>query len=134
MSETGFLEIVIAVGLVIGAVFILVGSIGLLKLDTAMKRLHAPTKAATLGIGALLAASMLHSFTFGEGSLKELLIMAFVFVTAPISANFIAKVAIHRGQHMPLPEPPTDATWSTLNPDVQVSVQPGATVKPDAAR
>ncbi|SNR50421.1 Na+/H+ antiporter subunit G [Puniceibacterium sediminis] len=116
MNVTDLVEIIIAVALVIGALFTLVGSIGLLKLDTAMKRLHAPTKAATLGIGSLLVASMLHSFAFGSGSLKEILIMVFLFVTAPISANFIAKVAIHRGQDMPPPEPPKDQNWATLNP------------------
>ncbi|MGY9045911.1 hypothetical protein P775_02315 [Puniceibacterium antarcticum] len=116
MTLTDLIEIVIAVALVIGAVFTLIGSVGLMKLDTAMKRMHAPTKAATLGIGALLMASMIHSFAFGSGSLKEVLIMAFLFVTAPISANFIAKVAIHRGQDVPPPSPPNDQTWSTLNP------------------
>lgn len=116
MTGTDLSEIIIAVTLVMGGVFTLVGSIGLLKLDTAMKRLHAPTKAATLGIGSLLVASIIHSFAFGSGSLKEILILAFLFVTAPISANFIAKVAIHRGQDMPPPEPPKDQTWSTLHP------------------
>jgi multicomponent K+:H+ antiporter subunit G len=126
MSETGFFEIIIAVALVIGGVFMMVGSIGLLKIDTPMKRLHAPTKAATLGIGALLAASMIHAFAFGEGSLKELLIMAFVFVTAPISANFIAKVVIHRGQDLPPPAPPNDDTWSTLSNEEITVAHPNA--------
>ncbi|MEL6171739.1 MAG: pesticidal protein Cry5Ba, partial [Pseudomonadota bacterium] len=49
----------------------------------------------------------------------ELLILAFLFVTAPISANFIAKVSIHRGTCETPPSPPRDDTWSTLNtPDV----------------
>ncbi len=121
MTGTEIVEIVMAATLILGSVFILVGSIGLLKLDTPMKRLHAPTKAATLGVGALLAASILHAFAYGEGSLKEMLIMAFLFVTAPISANFIAKVAIHRGQDMPPPTPPKDDTWSTLTSPEQQS-------------
>ena len=89
----------------------LVGAIGLLKFNDGMTRLHAPTKVGTVGVGALLLASMIHSYTYGEGSMHELLIMAFLFVTAPISANFIGKVHIHkntcetppppaRGQHM----------------------------------
>ena len=41
--------------------------------------------------------------------------MAFLFVTAPISANFIAKVNIHRGACDTPPPPPRDDTWSTLN-------------------
>jgi multicomponent K+:H+ antiporter subunit G len=69
----------------------------------------------TIGIGALLLASMIHSYVFSEGSLNELLIMAFLFVTAPISANFIAKVNIHKRACETPPSPPQDDTWSTLN-------------------
>ncbi len=104
-----------ALCLLIGAIFTLVASIGLLKLNDPMTRLHAPTKAGTVGVGALLLASMIHAYTFGEGSLHELLIMAFLFVTAPISANFIAKVHIHREACKTPPSPRQDDTWSTLN-------------------
>lgn len=101
--------------LLIGAAFALIGTIGLLKFNDSMTRLHAPTKVGTIGIGALLLASMIHAYVFSDGSLHELLIMAFLFVTAPISANFIAKVNIHlRSCEMP-PAPPQDDTWSTLN-------------------
>jgi multicomponent K+:H+ antiporter subunit G len=105
----------IAACLLIGGAFALIGSIGLLRFDDSMTRLHAPTKVGTIGIGALLLASMLHSWVFAEGSLHELLIMAFLFVTAPISANFIAKVNIHRRACDTPPTPPRDDTWSTLN-------------------
>ncbi|MFK7940361.1 MAG: monovalent cation/H(+) antiporter subunit G [Roseovarius sp.] len=104
-----------AVSLFIGAGFILVGAIGLLRFNDSMTRLHAPTKVGTVGIGMLLLASMIHSFSLGETSIHELLIMAFLFVTAPISANFIAKVNIHRQHCETPPVPPLDDTWSTLN-------------------
>lgn len=101
--------------LIIGGVFALVGSIGLIKFNDSMTRLHAPTKVGTIGIGALLLASIIHSFVFAEGSMHELLIMALLFVTAPISANFIAKVNIHKRACDTPPAPPADDTWSTLN-------------------
>ena len=82
--------------LVVGAIFTLVGAIGLLKFNDSMTRLHAPTKVGTVGVGALLLASIIYNGVFGEGAIQELLIMAFLFVTAPISANFIAKVNMHR--------------------------------------
>ncbi|WP_375229805.1 monovalent cation/H(+) antiporter subunit G [Roseobacter sp. S98] len=104
-----------ALCLLVGAGFTLVGSIGLLKFNDSMTRLHAPTKVGTVGVGALLLASVLYSFTFEEGSYHELLIMGFLFVTAPISANFIAKVNIHRRSCETPPPPPQDDTWSTLN-------------------
>ncbi|MFK7745922.1 MAG: monovalent cation/H(+) antiporter subunit G [Roseobacter sp.] len=104
-----------AIFLLIGTVFTFVAAIGLLKLNDSMTRLHAPTKAGTVGIGAFLLASMSHAHVIGEGSMHELLILAFLFVTAPISANFIAKVNIHkRACDMP-PAPKQDTMWSTLN-------------------
>jgi len=108
-------QIAVALCLLVGAIFTLVGAIGLLKFNDAMTRLHAPTKVGTVGVGALLLASMIHSYTFGDGSMHELLIMAFLFVTAPISANFIAKVNIHKQSCDTPPSPPSDDTWSTLD-------------------
>jgi len=105
----------VGICLLIGAAFALIGTIGLLKFNDSMTRLHAPTKVGTIGIGALLLASMIHSYVFADGSLHELLIMAFLFVTAPISANFIAKVNIHKRTCDTPPAPPQDDTWSTLN-------------------
>ena len=46
-------DILIAAFLVIGGFFGLVGSYGLIKLPNPMTRLHAPTKATTLGVGGV---------------------------------------------------------------------------------
>jgi len=105
----------VALLLFIGSGFVAVGVLGLLKFNDPMTRLHAPTKVGTIGIGALLLASMGHSFLLGETSMHELLIMAFLFVTAPISAHFIAKVSIHSRSCDTPPNPPKDTAWSTLN-------------------
>ena len=49
------------------------------------------------GLGALLVASMLFfAGVIGTWSAHELLIALFLFLTAPISANMIAKVHLHR--------------------------------------
>lgn len=105
----------ISFALLIGAIFALVGAIGLLKFNDSMTRLHAPTKVGTLGVGSILFGSMIYFSTYGDGSMHELLIMAFLFVTAPISANFIAKVVIHRQNCEPPPAPAQDEIWSTLD-------------------
>jgi multicomponent K+:H+ antiporter subunit G len=117
-----------AIFLLIGSGFIAVGVIGLLKFNDPMTRLHAPTKVGTIGIGMLLLASICHSFVLGSGSTHELLIMAFLFVTAPISANFIAKVNIH-GRHCETPpSPQIDDTWSTLTiPDTDPNTKSQST-------
>lgn len=102
--------------LFVGACFVLIGAIGLLKFNDPMARLHAPTKVGTVGVGALLLGSMIHSDLFGEGwSMHELLIMAFLFVTAPISAHFMAKVSLHKRDGQEPPVPSKGKTWSTLN-------------------
>jgi len=100
--------------LLVGSFFIAVGVIGLLKFNDPMTRLHAPTKVGTAGIGMLLLAAMLRSIAVGDGSMHELLIMAFLFVTAPVSANFIAKVNIHQRACDTPPKPSRDDRWSTL--------------------
>lgn len=116
-----------AICLLIGSGFVIVGVIGLLKFNDPMTRMHAPTKVGTVGIGMLLLASLLHSTVLGDTSINELLIMAFLFVTAPISANFIAKVNIHRRSCETPPAPTKDETWSTLNsPDTDEQIE-GAT-------
>ena len=90
-------EWLIAALLVTGAFFTLVGAIGLVRLPDVFMRLHAPTKASTLGLGSLLVASMLHAATQGRFGLAELLITLFVFLTAPVSANLMAQAALHGG-------------------------------------
>ncbi len=85
-------EILIAFFLIISGIFGFVGSFGMIKLKDPMSRLHAPTKATTLGVGGVLLASICHSVLLeGKLSLHELLITLFLFLTAPITALFIAK-------------------------------------------
>ncbi|MBK1724525.1 cation:proton antiporter [Thiocystis violacea] len=63
--------------------------------SSCLARLHGPTKATTLGIGAMLIASSPHLSTQGDGlALHELLITVFLFMTAPVSANLLAKAAL----------------------------------------
>jgi multicomponent K+:H+ antiporter subunit G len=89
-------EAVISLLLVVGALFVLVGAIGLVRFPDFYMRLHAPTKSSTLGLGGLLLASMLGGWLRGEAALAEVLIVLFVFLTAPVSANLMAQAAMHR--------------------------------------
>ena len=101
------IAIVLVALLAAGCFFILLGSVGLLKLSEFYKRLHAPTKASTLGVGCVLAASIGYHWIGGtDPQPRELLITAFLFLTAPIGANLMAKaaLALHMAQRPPLPE------------------------------
>lgn len=94
-----FLELLIAILILVGAFFLFVGSLGLAKLPDIMRRLHAPTKATTLGIGSMLIASMLYFFAVqGNVSIHELLITLFLFLTAPVTAHMVAKAHILRSE------------------------------------
>jgi len=112
------LELFISLLIVVGAVFIVVGSLGLNKLPDLMTRLHAPTKATTLGVGGALMASMLY-FLGAEGALSihEVLITMFLFLTAPVTAHFVAKAHLHLQGREALELPPTgrDLGWSTFD-------------------
>jgi multicomponent K+:H+ antiporter subunit G len=100
------IEILVSVLVVVGAVFTFVGSLGLARLDDFYTRLHGPTKATTLGVGALLIASMIHFSTPDGGvSLHEILVTVFLFITAPVSAHLLAKVALHLRVRSDAPPP-----------------------------
>ena len=110
-------EIVIAAFIVFGGLFGLVGSFGLIKLRETMQRLHGPTKATTLGIGCVLIASMLYAFLIKDTvSFHELLITLFLFLTAPITANFVAKTFIIRNiKQEELPDSQSEYGWSVYD-------------------
>jgi multicomponent K+:H+ antiporter subunit G len=90
-----WLELPVAALLVVGGLFMLIGAIGMLRFPDFYMRLHAPTKATTLGVGGVLLASMAMSWLRGAFGVHELLITLFLFVTAPVSANLMAKAALH---------------------------------------
>ncbi len=91
-----FFDYLVAALIVLGGAFALIGSWGLARLPSLMARLHGPTKATTLGVGGCLIASMLYFPTHGmEFSVHELLVTLFLFITAPISANMVAKAYLH---------------------------------------
>jgi multicomponent K+:H+ antiporter subunit G len=100
------IEYVLGALLIVGTFFILVGAFGLVKLSDFFKRLHAPTKASTLGVGCVLLASVGYHLLLGEDPQpRELLITAFLFITAPISAYMMARtgLALKLGQRPPVP-------------------------------
>lgn len=122
---SALIDIAVVTLILLGAAFVLIGSWGLVRLPTIMERLHGPTKATTLGLGSLLLASVIYfQAKLGVWTAHELLIALFLFITAPISANMIAKVHLHRlrsgapeetaGIAGPPPLPDGDGDWATF--------------------
>lgn len=116
MTPAALFELFLAAILVGGGIFALVGSYGLLRLPRPMQRLHAPTKATTIGVGAALLVSAFDMLPSGGGvSWQEVLITLFLLLTAPISALFLAKTLILRGEaDADLPPSGTGRPWATL--------------------
>jgi multicomponent Na+:H+ antiporter subunit G len=76
----------------IGAFFVLVAAIGVLKLDDLYMRMHAASKAGTLGSGVLLIALAIFSRET-DVVLRALAAFVFLLLTAPISAHLLARAA-----------------------------------------
>jgi multicomponent K+:H+ antiporter subunit G len=111
-------EAAVAVLILFGAFFLLVGSLGLAKLPDMMRRLHGPSKSTTLGIGSLLLASMLYFVVSGGHlSFHELLITIFLFLTAPVTAHMVAKAHILRArkERDSLPATGGKSGWATID-------------------
>ena len=72
-----------------GAGFILVAAIGVVRFRDTYSRMHATTKATSFGILLLLAGVCLF-FADGVVLLKALLIILFIYLTAPLAAHSIA--------------------------------------------
>ena len=88
-------EILLALLLLVGCFFTLLGAIGLVKLSDFFRRIHGPAKASTLGVGCILAASVAYHAAYGSGlHPRELLITVFLFLTAPVSAHLMSRAAL----------------------------------------
>ena len=80
-----------------GALFFLFSAIGLLRLPDFFCRVHAPTKAATLGVILLGLSSVLRSVDQGNLVwLEDLAIILFLFLTVPVSSQVLARSASRR--------------------------------------
>ena len=128
-------DIVISAFLVIGGIFGFVGSLGLVKLPDPMTRLHAPTKAATLGVGSILIASMIwFAVKQDRLTLHELMVTVFIFLTAPVTAHFISKANIFRDWPADkLPRPAGEGEWAVHQADADTSSDELTGAQEDAA-
>jgi len=98
MSElTTPLEMVAAVLAFAGAFLFLAGAVGFLRLPDFYTRIHAPTKAASLGIPLMAFASMLLHLGAGfDLWIEDALIILFVFLANPVSTEILVWAAVAR--------------------------------------
>ena len=91
-------EVIASIFFFLGAFFVLVGTLGLLRFPDVRTRMHAAGLASTLGICSLLVGSLVffnwvdHTF-----SVKELLLIGFLLLTSPVATHMILQAAHKTG-------------------------------------
>lgn len=80
--------------LLVGCVFVAIGSLGLLRMPDVYNRLQAGTKAVTLGSMSLLLGIALH---FPQWWPKILIIAGFILITNPLGSSTVARTALMNG-------------------------------------
>lgn len=83
-------DLVVGAMALVGSVFVLLAGVGVLRFPDVYARMHAATKATTLGIGLIGIATAL---AVEGGRAKTLAAVAFTFVTAPTAAHFVGRAA-----------------------------------------
>ncbi len=81
----------------LGASFMLLAAIGVARLPDVWMRMHASTKSATFGVGCMaLAVVVSHLHELGVET-RAIIIIGFVFQTAPVAAHMIGRAAYLKG-------------------------------------
>lgn len=94
--------------ILVGGIFGLLGALGLLRMPDVLIRMHASTKIGTLFCGLVTAAAAVH---FGDWStsVRAVLIILFLLLTAPIASHMIGRAAVSLGVPMWRGAPPAEA-------------------------
>jgi len=78
--------------LIIGALFSLTATIGVLRFPDLYTRLHAAAKAGPVGAGFVLLAVAIAAFDAAT-ALRAIVGIAFLILTAPVAAHLLARAA-----------------------------------------
>lgn len=91
-----FLQYLAGGAMLIGAFFSLIAAVGMIRLPDLYTRMHAASKAGTMGSGLMLLSVAVISF---DGSVLVRAIVGFLFLllTAPVSAHLLARASMIAG-------------------------------------
>lgn len=89
-------EMLVSILLLMGAAFMVLASVGVLRLPDLPTRMHATTKAGALGAMLTMAGVAFH---FGDSTVvaRAVAIVVFIFLTAPIAAHVIGRAGYFTG-------------------------------------
>lgn len=90
------IEIVSAIVIIVGVLFVVIGAVGLLRLPDFYIRISAITKAATVGVACIMIGVALY---YNEMSMafKAFAVILFLLITSPIAAHIIGRAAYNGG-------------------------------------
>lgn len=98
MSGKEIIESIVLVMVIIGTLMNMLSSLGFIRLPDVYNRSHAATKSATLGIMFVLLGSFIYFlFVHNYFSVRLLLGIVFVFLTAPVTGHLIVRSAYRFG-------------------------------------
>ena len=101
-------QILVAALVFLGALIALMGSLGLLRLESYFERVHAPSIIATMGCWLIMHATWIYFSVSGQGFvMHSVLIAIFVAVTVPITTIFLMRAALFRSRRSGEDVPPT---------------------------
>lgn len=112
-------DLIAALLILTGCLFCLLAAVGMLRLPDTLIRMHAATKAGTLGAGLILAGVAVDFADVGT-VLRALLTLVFLYLTAPVAAHLIGRAAYRSGLVL------SSRTWVDHLGD---DVRPGAMTK-----
>jgi multicomponent Na+:H+ antiporter subunit G len=96
--------------LILGALFMLVAAIGVIRMPDLLMRMQAATKASALGAGLMFTAGMVY-FWLPAVTMRFLAATVFIFLTLPLAAHLLARASYLSGvevwpvTQIVLPEP-----------------------------
>ena len=90
------IDLLVSILLLAGGFFSAIAGVGLLRFRDVLLRMHASTKAGTLGVGLIVLAISIHLGT-GQDSIRAVLIIGFLLLTAPVGAHLIGRAAYRTG-------------------------------------
>jgi len=90
------IDIIAGILVLVGAAFALIAAIGVARMPDLYVRMHAATKAGTLGAGLILLALALHAEEVGV-ILRAVAGIFFLLLTAPIAAHLLGRAAYCTG-------------------------------------
>ena len=90
------MEIIVGILLCLGTLFTLIASLGILRMPDLYTRMHAATKAGTVGLASLLLAVAIAIPDITVIS-RVIGTMLFIFITAPVAAHLLGKATQESG-------------------------------------